>query len=118
MSRIPVERYDIVVHQHPEYYSTETIAMSTYAGETVKGKAICRSEDEYDEAMGVKLAIARCDEKIARKRKARAKKMFEEAEAQYRKASERYVAMYMYYRDASEELEDTQKNLEEILSEM
>lgn len=37
--KYPVTKYRIVVHQHPEYNTTEIIAMSTYAGDTVKGKA-------------------------------------------------------------------------------
>ena len=31
MSRYPVTKYRIVVHQHPDYNTTEIIAMSTYA---------------------------------------------------------------------------------------
>ena len=68
--KYPVEKYRIVVHQHPRYHTTEIIAMSTYAGEVVKGKAICQIGDNYDEQAGTELAVARCAEKIARKRKA------------------------------------------------
>lgn len=41
---------------------------STYAGKPVWGYAICAPEDEYDEAYGYRLAKARCDKKIAKKR--------------------------------------------------
>jgi hypothetical protein len=30
--RYPVEKYKIVIHKHPDYETTEIIAMSTYAG--------------------------------------------------------------------------------------
>ena len=49
MSRYPVEKYKMVVHQHPDYHTTEIIAMSTYAGQVVKGKALCHINDEYSE---------------------------------------------------------------------
>ena len=57
--KYPIEKYRIVVHQHPTYHTTEIIAMSTYAGEVVKGKAICQLGDNYDEQAGIELAVAR-----------------------------------------------------------
>lgn len=45
---------------------------STYAGVPVWGYAVCAPEDEYDETYGYRLAKARCDAKIAKKRYKRA----------------------------------------------
>ena len=44
------------------------VAVSTYAGETVRGVAKCAPEDEFDLAKGKKLAAARCAKKVAKKR--------------------------------------------------
>ena len=44
------------------------VAISTYAGKTVKGYAKCHPDDTWDWEKGKALAIARCAEKIAAKR--------------------------------------------------
>ena len=46
----------------------KVIAVSTYAGKTVRGIAICSPEDKFDIEFGKKLAAARCNEKVAEKR--------------------------------------------------
>ena len=38
--KYPIEKYNIVVHQHPEYAGIEIIAWSTYAGKAVYGKCL------------------------------------------------------------------------------
>lgn len=43
-------------------------AKSTFAGEPVIGVAKCNPKDVRDDQIGIKLAILRCAEKIARKR--------------------------------------------------
>ncbi len=49
--------------------STVVLAMSTYAGKKVKGKAICSPDDTFDEEKGKQLAKLRCAIKIDKKRK-------------------------------------------------
>jgi hypothetical protein len=44
------------------------VAVSSYAGEKVRGVAKCAPEDGFDLEKGKKLAIARCALKIAKKR--------------------------------------------------
>ena len=44
------------------------VAISTYAGKTVKGIAKCDPNDNFSYDYGKKLAKARCDVKISRKR--------------------------------------------------
>lgn len=71
------------------FYTTkdnETIAVSTYAGKTVRGKAKVDPRDKFDPEFGKQLAAARCNEKIARKRKNRAKSKLAQARAEYNKA--------------------------------
>ena len=113
-----VSKYRIVVHQHPEYNTTEIIAMSTYAGETVKGKAICHINDNYNEEAGTELAIARCAEKIARKRKARATRLLNFSREQLAEAMRYVDKMTHYYEDACAEADEAATETANILAKM
>lgn len=114
MARYPKEKYTIITHQHKDYSGVETIAFSTYAGKPVYGKAICRVEDTYNEQTGEDLAVARCANKIARKRRARAEKLLARAQKQL-EAAQKYVDdMTYYYQDACLEVDDTQADLDKI----
>lgn len=116
--RYPVEKYNIVVHQHKDYKTTEIIAYSTYAGKVVKGNAIVHENDTYDEEKGKKLAIARCAEKIARKRKARAARLLKKANEQLTLAQKYVNDMTRYHIDACAEVEEAQADLNNILAKM
>ena len=116
--RYPVEKYNIVIHQHKDYETTEIIAYSTYAGKVVKGNAIVHENDTYDEEKGTKLAIARCAEKIAIKRANRANAKLAEAQEILQDAINHMNDMLNYYIDSGDEvmLTNTMKN--EILAHM
>ena len=116
--RYPIDKYQIVVHQHPDYHTTEILARSTYAGETVKGKAICHMNDTYNEDKGVKLAVARCAEKIAKKRKARAARLLKKAQDQLAMAQKYVTDMTVYHTDATAELAEAQADVADILATM
>ena len=116
--RYPIEKYQIVKHQHPEYLGVEIIARSTYAGETVKGKAICHDGDNYDEAKGIKLAVARCAEKIAKKRKTRAARLLKHANDQLAMAQKYVADMTAYHEDAVAELAEAKAEVADILAKM
>ena len=116
--RYPIEKYQIVIHQHPDYHTTEILARSTYAGETVKGKAICHMNDTYNEDKGVKLAVARCAEKIAKKRKARAARLLKKAQDQLAMAQKYVTDMTAYHTDATAELAEAQADVANILATM
>ena len=118
MPRYPIEKYNIVVHQHPTYGGVETIAFSTYAGKVVYGKAICRVEDEYDEEFGKKVAIARCAAKIAQKRYARANRMYREASERLAEANRYHRNMSKYLTDAAREAHETEYDVKELLGEI
>jgi uncharacterized protein (DUF3084 family) len=115
MGKYPIEKYRVIVHQHPEYNTIETIAMSTYAGEVVKGKAICRAEDTYSEKSGTELAVARCAKKVAKKRKARAAKLLAKAQKQLEMAQKYVDDMTSYFNGASAELVEAEADVENIL---
>jgi hypothetical protein len=116
--RYPIDKYQVIVHQHPDYLSTEIIARSTYAGETVKGKAICHASDSYDEQKGIKLAVARCAEKIAKKRAARATRLLKRANEQLVMAQKYVADMTAYHTDAVAELAEAQTEVADILATM
>ena len=116
--RYPIEKYQIVVHQHPGYHTTEILARSTYAGETVKGKAICHLNDTYNEEKGIKLAVARCAEKIAKKRVARATRLLKKANDQLAMAQKYVADMTAYHNDAVAELAEAQTEVADILATM
>lgn len=116
--RYPIEKYQIVKHQHPDYLGVEIIARSTYAGETVKGKAICHDSDTYSEDKGIKLAVARCAEKIAKKRAARATRLLKKANEQLVMAQKYVADMTAYHSDAVAELAEAQTEVADILATM
>lgn len=116
--RYPVEKYNIVIHQHKDYKTTEIIAYSTYAGKVVKGNAIVHENDTYDEEKGKKLAIARCAEKIARKRQARSARLLKKAHDQLKMAQKYVDDMAQYNADACAEVAEAQTDLQKILAKM
>ena len=116
--RYPIDKYQIAVHQHPDYLGTEIIARSTYAGETVKGKAICHDGDTYNEENGIKLAVARCAEKIAKRRAARATRLLKKANDQLAMAQKYVADMTAYHNDAVAELAEAQTEVADILATM
>ena len=116
--RYPVEKYNIVVHQHKDYTTPEIIAYSTYAGKVVKGNAIVHENDTYDEEKGKKLAIARCAEKIARKRQARSARLLKKAHDQLKMAQKYVDDMAQYNADACAEVAEAQTDLQKILAKM
>lgn len=118
MKNYPKDRYKIVVHQNPKYFTTEILAISSFAGKSIVGKAICRATDEYDEEKGKELAIARCAEKIARKRQERALKKYDEASIERNKANNYFNKMCVYLTDASEELRNAKDNVDWALRQM
>lgn len=94
------------------------IAVSTYAGKTVKGYAKCDPRDEFDKEAGKKLAAARCNERIAHKRHARASKKIVEAQRLLEDARLHYEKMTEYFDDSQREASEASINVQKILKEM
>lgn len=112
------QKYEIIVQQNEKYLGVEVIATSTYEGKPVSAKAICRVDDEYDEAQGVRLACARCNEKVAARRKKRAERKFKEAEEILRQAIEHCNKMQKYYSDAINAYKIAKTDVSCLLDEM
>ncbi len=108
----PFEKY--------RYYTTgnKIIAVSSYAGKTVRGVAKCAEGDAFDMEKGKKLAALRCAEKIAWKRLNRAVDKVAEAEAAVEAAENHLDKMVYYHGDAYTELCNVQQSIDELLKDM
>ena len=106
----PIEKY--------KFYSngSKVIAVSSYAGRTVRGVANCYDSDEFSLEKGKKLAALRCAEKIATKRLARASRKVSEAYNTYIEAENYLDKMADYRDDAIYELAEVKTAKENLLS--
>lgn len=90
----PIEKYRFIET------GNKIIAISTYAGKTVRGVAKCDPRDTFDVEKGKEIAAMRCAHKIAQKRMKRANRKYEEAMKAYANALTRMERMKMYATDA------------------
>lgn len=110
----PIEKY--------KFYTTTTkdgkekvIAISTYAGRTVRGVAYCAHDDTFSLEKGKELAAARCAEKIAEKRMNRAVGKLKKAAHLVTQANTHFENMDEYVLDAENELIMARAHLEQLL---
>lgn len=94
----------------------DIIAVSSYAKKTVKGVAKCSPTDEYDEKFGEELAIARCDLKVCKKRRARARTKLAESAKEFNRAYKKYANMKEYEADAEDSYAVAKKKLDSLLT--
>ena len=80
------------------------IAVSTFAGKTVRGVAKCDPSDTPDIEKGIKLAILRCDEKISTKKVARGIMKVKAAQAEVDAAYKRLSNAEQYLIDAEKQM--------------
>ena len=82
-----------------KFYPTgnKVVCVSSYAGKAVRGIAKCDPKDTFDLEGGKKLAQARCDYKIAKKRVLRARAKHAEATKALGDAREYQEKMQSYY---------------------
>jgi hypothetical protein len=107
----PLSKYQFFQKYHDDD-SIEIIAVSTYAGKRVKGRAKCDPSDNFDFEKGKELAAARCNAKIARKRRQRAAKKVKEAERLLNEAEAHYKKMTEYYGDAAVDYVEAKRHAE------
>ena len=102
----------------PKFYNSDNkvIAVSTYAGKTVRGVAKCDPEDTFSLESGKELAAARLDERIAGKRFKRACRKFENARQALMEAQDYYDRMYQYYEDSAVKLGNARVNTADVLN--
>ena len=94
------------------------VAISTYAGKTVKGYAKCHPDDAWDWEKGKALAIARCAEKIAAKRNARATRKVAEAQDILAEAIAYLNDMLDYQLNSADELAVANAEVNKLISKM
>lgn len=82
MKYFPYDKYKYFVN------GNKIIAISTYAGKTVRGVATCHPEDDFDIETGKKLAAMRCDLKVREKRWKAANRKAEEKWEAFRRAED------------------------------
>ena len=92
--KYPLDKYKFVI------YGNKVIAISSYAGKTVRGVAKCHPSDAYDVETGKMIAALRCNQKIAAKRVARARDRLDEARRVLQHANNHYTDMLEYYQKA------------------
>lgn len=108
----PIDKY--------RFYQTKNkmIAVSTYAGKTVKGVAKCDPNDIFSVEKGKELAAARCALKIANKRLNRAIRKENEANDAFYQAQRHLDKMTTYASDAWDAKYDAEDYLAEVLADM
>ena len=96
-------------------WSKRVVAVSSFAGQTVKGYADCHPNDQFNSAYGEMLAAARCAEKIVAKRCARANAKVDEAIEQMNAAMAHLQKMLKYQAEAAVAHEGAAKEVECLL---
>ena len=90
------------------------VALSTFAGEVVRGVARCAPNDVFDIEAGKKLAEARCSAKIAHKRLRRAEDMVEWATEGFEYFSEQVEKYKKYENDSLEKVKNATAQLAKL----
>jgi hypothetical protein len=117
----PIEKYNFVTYDKKNKdgsITKVTVAMSTYSGRLVKGVAKCMATDSYDPELGKKLAAARCDAKVCKKRKTRAEEKYGEARKSLENLENYVRKVGNYYSDARNEYYESLNRLKELEKEL
>ena len=97
---------------------TKVVAVSTYAGKVVRGVAKCDVNDTFSLEKGKELAAARCNEKVANKRFARAQNLYTDIFLEYPKLVERFTKALNYRNDSEIALQEARNHVAAILKNM
>ena len=96
----------------------QVIAISTYAGKTVRGVANCDPRDTFSIERGKELAAARCNLKIAEKRAQRAERKVKEAMKALEIQKQFQERMNEYQVDAMSAVKSAQDYINRLLEKM
>ena len=113
MKNYPIEKYHFYTN-----HKDKVIAVSTYEGRPVRGVAKCDPRDGFNLEKGKQLAVARCAEKIARKRARRADREYRYAIDAQERATRRLDKMNDYKSDAKQAVIEASQNVKKILETM
>ena len=117
MYSYPIEKYRFITTK-TKNGDPKVIAISTYAGKTVRGVAVCAPGDSFSLERGKELAAARCAYKIAQKRVARAQAKVNKAEDLLYQARCHADNMIDYLDNSVDAMWDAQDYLEDLLASM
>lgn len=109
--KYPLSKYKFVIVNSSENKPCQVIALSTYAGKTVRGTAKTHPSDTFNLLKGKTLAAARCNLKIAEKRVKRAKAKEAIARIQAVEAKRYQERMEKYAYDSEHDLAEAKKEL-------
>lgn len=107
----PIEKYSFYTA------GNKVIAVSTYAGKTVRGIATCSENDTFDLEKGKRLAAAKCALKVADRRMSRAHQKMKEAENIAIQAEEHLNRMTDYFYDSRRAYKDAEDEVKYLLEE-
>ena len=91
------------------------IAVCRYAGRNIRAVAKCAPEDTFDIEFGTKLAIARCEVKVAKAKIQNASVAYMKASVAADEAQRQYDKMKDYYMDAVDQFDDANVEVEELI---
>ena len=94
------------------------IAVCRYAGRNVRAVAKCAPEDEFNIEFGTKLAIARCEVKVAKMKIQNASAAYMKASVAADEAQRRYDKMKEYYMDSVDQFDNARAELINIINEI
>lgn len=94
------------------------IAVCRYAGHNIKAIAKCAPEDTFDVEFGTKLAIARCELKVAKIKLRNAGSKYLEAAKAADNADKRFEKMKEYYMDSVDQLDAAGTAIQNIIKEI
>lgn len=101
-----------------KFYKSDNkvIALSSFAGKTIKGVAKCDPSDVFSAEFGEKLAAARCNKKVAFKRLKYANAKLLEASVAAEKAQKRLSLMTDYYADSIKRYKESNDEVNNLLN--
>lgn len=114
----PLDKYKYYVATKVTGEPYKVIAVSTYAGKTVRGTATCSPEDTFSLQKGKELAAARCNAKIARKRMDHAYIKEVIAKAKVEMAIDEHDRAWRFLDDTQCAYDDAMDELEKLESQM
>lgn len=104
-------RYNIYFNKN------QCIAVTRYAGKSVRAVAKCDPVDKFDGAYGERLATARCDVKVAEKRQRRAVELANSAINALIDYQKRVDKLMEFVTQATAELAEAEAELKAVLDE-
>lgn len=113
-----LDKYKYFVPTKADGTPYKVVAVSTYAGRTVRGVAKCDPKDTFDTEKGKQLAAARCQAKVSSQRLKRATKKLDEAVKALEKAQKYYDDMTVYFNDSARDKEMYDSVVERLTKEM